>query len=96
MCYNNVSSIEPPNLRKTMINMVASTTIAYQMKKMNVFIEPKFRLNGNAPPTPCSAGFYSYNNGNNNDVALIIVVSTINVVSIIIVVTNVSYPPLES
>ena len=44
----------------------------------------------------CSADFYSYNNGNNNDVALIIVVSTINVVSIIIVVTNVSYPPLES
>lgn len=43
---NNVSSIELPNLRKTMINMVASTTIAYQLKKMNVFIEPKFRLNG--------------------------------------------------
>ena len=42
---NNVSSIELPNLRKTMINMVASTTIAYQLKKMNVFIEPKFRLN---------------------------------------------------
>jgi len=42
---NNVSNIEPPNLRKTMINMVVSTTIAYQLKKMNVFIEPKFRLN---------------------------------------------------
>ena len=42
---NNVSNIELPNLRKTMINMVASTTIAYQLKKMNVFIEPKFRLN---------------------------------------------------
>ena len=25
---------------------------------------------GNAPPTPCSADFYSWNNGNNNDVAL--------------------------
>ncbi|MDG2226970.1 MAG: hypothetical protein P8L20_04480 [Flavobacteriales bacterium] len=42
---NNVSNIELPNLRKTMINMVASTTIAYQLKKMNVFVEPKFRLN---------------------------------------------------
>jgi hypothetical protein len=42
---NNVSNIELPNLRKTMINMVASTTIGYQLKKMNVFIEPKFRLN---------------------------------------------------
>ena len=42
---NNVSNIELPNLRKTMINMVASATIAYQLKKMNVFIEPKFRLN---------------------------------------------------
>ena len=42
---NSISNIEPPNLRKTMINMVASTTIGYQLKKMNVFIEPKFRLN---------------------------------------------------
>jgi len=42
---NSISNIELPNLRKTMINMVASTTIAYQLKKMNVFIEPKFRLN---------------------------------------------------
>lgn len=42
---NNVSNIELPNLRKTMINMVASTTIGYQLKKVNVFIEPKFRLN---------------------------------------------------
>jgi hypothetical protein len=42
---NNVSNIELPNLRKTMINLVASATIGYQLKKMNVFIEPKFRLN---------------------------------------------------
>jgi hypothetical protein len=42
---NSISNIELPNLRKTMINMVASATIGYQLKKMNVFIEPKFRLN---------------------------------------------------
>jgi len=42
---NNLSDVEFPNLRKTVINMVASATIAYQLKKLNVFIEPKFRLN---------------------------------------------------
>lgn len=42
---NNLSKVELPNLRKTMINMVASATIAYQLKKINLFIEPKFRLN---------------------------------------------------
>jgi hypothetical protein len=42
---NSISNIELPNLRKTMINMVASASIGYQLKKMNVFIEPKFRLN---------------------------------------------------
>ena len=42
---NNLSKVELPNLRKTMINMVASATIVYQLKKINLFIEPKFRLN---------------------------------------------------
>ncbi len=41
----SVSNIELPNLRKTMINLVASTTIGYQLKRMNVFIGPRFRLN---------------------------------------------------
>ena len=41
----NLSNIESLNLRKTMINIVASATIGYQLKKMNVFIEPKFRMN---------------------------------------------------
>ena len=41
----DLNSIQLATMRKSIINLAASTTISYQLKKCNVFIEPNYRLN---------------------------------------------------
>ena len=40
-----LDNIQQSTMRKSIINLAASTTISYQLKKCNVFIEPNYRLN---------------------------------------------------
>lgn len=40
-----LDNIQQETMRKSIINIAASTTISYQLKKFNVFVEPNYRLN---------------------------------------------------
>jgi len=44
--YANVDLyVDPADMKKSVINLVASTVVSYKLKGFNIFIEPKYRFN---------------------------------------------------